>query len=167
MIKKLKAKIAAWFFRDEIAELELDRARFNEHKDSLSIQTLVFQKLKGFDMNLLSGIQVFQDKEGGVDVVSDILEDVKRAGYTEEAFLAETKKIADNWAFPLITSFFVRNQIATSFRAARTNDENNFGRALVLGVELVRDEVKRLKTLFDERNAEPDKLTPEEQNEVV
>lgn len=149
----MKKWLISWLFskeKDDIrrenarAKIEADEAE--RYRKSLSIVDLVREQLHGFNPHLL-------DTE---DELLEIITDEE----SQEAFLNEVKKLADNTALPRIMEHLIRNQVLYSAKEAPTLDAINFGRASVNGITLIQEEIERLKTLFDERHA------PKEQFDV-
>lgn len=155
IFKKIKNLLADWLLKERVQE-------FEEYKNSLTIRDLVFEKFKGFNPRALDDIRAMVDAQGNIDITANIFDDAKAAGLNEDQFLAENKRLFDNTALPVIVRYFVRNQTVMSFRAARSESENNFGRALVLGIELVHDEIKRLKVVYDDRERKPEEFDKSE-----
>lgn len=146
MILKTKNLLKKWLFKQEMAKFASTQARL----DNTTIDQVLFSKLKGFNPHLVDGVNVTVGPQGQIDVDADIFDDVKKLGYTRENFLAESKRLADNWVFPVICDYFIRNQTVVSFRTSKSADETNFGRAIVLAIDMLRDEPKRLAAIFEQ-----------------
>lgn len=180
MIKTLREKIAFWLCREMVNNLyisanawemkmnevgrlhqaaeerkaSLFRADRKAYIDDLSVVDLVREKLVGFSTKMVDGVKLALNPQGhGIDVISNIFDDAKSAGYSgENDFLADVKRISDLKAFRVIVDYVKRNQIIFTTGAAKSMEQVNFGGATINGAELIREEVQALAALFEERN---------------
>lgn len=123
----------------EYARAKMHADEAERYKESLSVVDIVREQMQGFNPHLLETEDELMELLGDEDSL--------------DSFLNEAKKLWDNEALPRILSYIERNQIIHSAREAATLEAINFGRATLNGVSLVREEVERLKTAFDERHA--------------
>lgn len=153
----LRHKIARALLKEEVAKLDLERntylelqqdlnrkhIEFEEYKASVSIADMVRENLKGFDPKL------FDTEEDLPHILGEIEE--------QDSFLGKVYSLKKNDTINTIINYIIRNQISFSATQAKDLNEINFGRATINGLELFRDEINRLATIYEERHAnEPD-----------
>ncbi len=155
--RKLAGELDAFEIQKDTYRNEVRKTIREEMKTSVDVVDLVREKLVGFNPKLVDGTKLVMSNGGTIDVVSSIFDDAKIAGYASDMdFLADCKSLLNTKALPVICDYIRRNQIIFTTGAAKTMEQVNFGGASINGVELVREEVQRMKAIFDERNEKPE-----------
>lgn len=156
MYQKIKLKVRDWFFPDYIRQtqlldqaLEIEREGLKRERQRLSqldVVDAVREQLKGFSPKLLD-VAMYDI----VDFSPSILDQYENEE-SETIFLSKVRDLYHNEAFRAITDYLVRNQIIYIAKEALNFNDVQFGRASINGIILVKDEVERLKAIYDERH---------------
>jgi len=153
---KLKLKIRDWLFPDYRLEVDLairaNKSSQERHEKEIkrlsqySIVDCVREQLKGFNPKLLD-----ESLYDSVDTAPDVLEQYDSED-SEEVFLSKIRDLYNNPTFNAVLNYLVRNQLIYTAKEARDFNEISFGRATINGLILFKDEVERLKAIYDERH---------------
>lgn len=150
MIQTIKNWLFDRIFRKEKLEIALLEQQLREKISNVSMEDVLFRKLKRFNSRLLDGVDISVSSKGDMDITSDIFEDAQAAGFTRDTFLQECQTLWKNRALPVIKDYFARNQILMTFKNASNTDQINFGRAVIVASQIERDEINRLHVVFEE-----------------
>lgn len=125
-------------------EQEGAQADFEAYKASLTVVDLVREQLKGINPKIL---------EGDNDLLVDL-----GAEDSLDSFLAGCHDLHKSRELSRIIEYLERDQVLYSAKTAVGLDEINFARATINGLCLLREEVARLDTVYEERHASQPKF---------
>jgi len=125
----------------------IDEARAQK---GYTVVDLVRKQLKGFDPKQL-------DNSDDVELLY-MSENDESEGL--DVFLAHCRDLRENPAFDPIMESLIRNQILFIAMESESNEETNFGRATINGLQLFRDELDRLVGIYKERHAKEEDFDP-------
>lgn len=159
-IKTMKLKVRDWLFPDYRQEVEIAvRSHRNaQEKHEAEIKRLsqytpvdaLREQLKGFDPRYLNPVMY-----DSVDNIPSIVAEYE-SEESEEAFLAHARDLYNNPALMAIINYLVRDQIIYTAKEALNFNDVQFGRASINGLILFKDEVEKLKAIYEDKHAKPE-----------
>lgn len=156
-----RTRVVEEAFQKRVAALEQEyHDKIAAYIKDVSITDLVRDRLTGFNPKLLDGVHLswsgnkFDDRDG-------ILPLVEKEDGSITDFLLECNRLHENKAIWRILDWLERNQILFIAKRAPAT-QVDFGRASINGIELVREEVIRLKEQYEELKNAPkaEKIDP-------
>jgi hypothetical protein len=98
----------------------------------------------------LSIVDAVREKLKGIQVDTKYLDDLPKQDRDE--LLAKAHDLYTNHALARISTHLKNRQLVFTVTEAKTHEQGNFGRATILGICLLEEEIERLAGIWDEEH---------------